>query len=297
MRFLLLGGTGQVGCEFLSLDLPKDIEVIAPRRSELDITDTAAIARTVAADSWNAVINAAAYTNVDRAESEQTTAFAINAKAPAMLARETARRGIPLIHISTDYVFDGRKQAPYVETDATAPLNVYGQSKLAGEQEVALANPRHVILRTSWVYSPYGQNFVRTILRLAGEREQLTIVDDQRGCPTAARDVAKACQRIALACASQPEHAPYGIYHYSGAGETTWFGFAKSIVEMASTHLKRAPHIVSITTAEYRTAAARPLDTRLDCRAITRSFAVAPRPWRESLAETLDQLLPAGHLS
>jgi dTDP-4-dehydrorhamnose reductase len=297
MRFLLLGGTGQVGREFLSLDLPKDIEVIAPRRGELDLGDPAAIATTIAAGPWDAVINAAAYTNVDRAESERSTAFAINADAPATLARETARHGIPLIHISTDYVFDGRKHAPYVETDATAPVNVYGQSKLVGEKAVALTNPRHVVLRTSWVYSPYGHNFVRTILRLAGERDRLTIVDDQRGCPTAARDVAKTCRDIALACVLQPEHGPYGIYHYSGAGDTTWFGFAKAIVEMASTHLRRAPQIVPIVTADYPTAAVRPLDTRLDCRAIARAFGIAVRPWREALGETLDQLLPVGHHS
>jgi dTDP-4-dehydrorhamnose reductase len=297
MRFLLLGGTGQVGREFLSLDLPKDIEVIAPRRGELDLGDSTAIATRIAAGPWDAVINAAAYTNVDRAENEQAAAFAVNAEAPAKLASETARHGVPLIHISTDYVFNGRKQAPYVETDATAPLNVYGQSKLAGEQAVAASNPRHVILRTSWVYSPYGHNFVKTILRLARERERLTIVDDQRGCPTAARDIAKACRDIALVCISQPERVPFGIYHYSGAGETTWFGFAKSIVEIASTHMKRSPQIVPITTAEYPTAAARPLDTRLDCRAIARAFGIAVRPWREALGETLDQLLPVGHHS
>jgi len=297
MRFLLLGGTGQVGREFLALDLLKDIEVVAPSRSELDLMNVAAITNVIAASPWNAVINAAAYTNVDRAESEQAAVFVINSEAPAKLASETARRGIPMIHISTDYVFDGRKQAPYVETDATAPLNVYGKSKLAGEQGVAASNPRHVILRTSWVYSPYGHNFVKTILRLAGERERLTIVADQRGCPTAARDVAKACFDIALVCASQPQRAPYGIYHYAGAGETTWFGFAKAIVEMASTHFKRLPQIVPITTAEYSTAAIRPLDTRLDCHAITRNFGIAVRPWRKALGETLDQLLPARHLS
>lgn len=297
MRFLLLGGTGQVGREFLSLDFQKDIKVIAPRRGELDLGDPAAIATTIAAGPWDAVINAAAYTNVDRAENEQAAAFTVNADAPAKLASETARHGIPLIHISTDYVFNGRKQTPYIETDATAPLNVYGQSKLAGEQAVAASNPRHVILRTSWIYSPYGHNFVKTILRLAGERERLTIVDDQRGCPTAAHDVAKACRDIALVCISQPARVPFGIYHYSGAGETTWFGFAKSIVEMAATHLKHVPQIVPIATAEYPTAAARPLDTRLDCRAIARSFGIAVRPWRESLGETLDQLLPVGHHS
>src|SRR5262249_27193954 len=156
------------------------------------------------------------------AESERDLAFAVNAAAPAKLAEETARRGIPLVHISTDYVFDGRKRMPYVETDATAPLNVYGHSKLEGEQAVAAANPRHVILRTSWVYSPPGHNFVKTILRLAGERPRLTIVDDQRGCPTAAHDVARACRDIAFLCAKAPTDVAYGLYHFCGKGETTW---------------------------------------------------------------------------
>ena len=187
------------------------------------------------------VINAAAYTDVDRAESEEAVAFAVNAEAPSQLAAEAGRHGIPSIHISTDYVFDGRKGAPYVENDAMAPLNAYGRSKLAGERGVRAANPRHVILRTSWVYSPFRKNFVRTILRLAAERERLTIVADQRGCPTAARDIARACLDIAMRCASEPKQAPYGLYHFAGAGEATWFEFANAIVEMAADRLPRPP--------------------------------------------------------
>src|SRR5262245_31575742 len=155
MRLLLLGGSGQVGSEFLALDRPKDFSVVAPSPDELDLSKPNAIVDAIAAGPWDAVVNAAAHTNVDRAESERDLAFAINAAAPAKLADETARQGIPLVHISTDYVFDGRKGTPYVETDPTAPLNVYGHSKLAGEQAVAAANPRHVVLRTSWVYSPH----------------------------------------------------------------------------------------------------------------------------------------------
>ena len=201
MRFLLLGGTGQVGEEFRTLAFPKDVEVVAPTRAALELEDPRAIARMIAAEPWSAVINAAAYTDVDRAESEEAVAFAVNAEAPSRLAAETAYRGIPLVHISTDYVFDGRKGAPYVEQDEVAPLNVYGRSKLAGERGVRAANPRHVILRTSWVYSPYRKNFVRTILRLAAERERLTVVADQRGCPTAARDIATVCLGVAMRCA------------------------------------------------------------------------------------------------
>jgi dTDP-4-dehydrorhamnose reductase len=292
MRFLLLGGTGQVGEEFRGLEFPKNIEVVAPTRGELNLEDPRAISRVIAAEPWSAVINAAAYTDVDRAESEELAAFAVNAEAPAQLAAETARRGILLVHISTDYVFDGRKGAPYVERDAVAPLNAYGRSKLAGERGVSAANPRHIILRTSWVYSPFRKNFVKTILRLATERERLSVVADQRGCPTAARDIAKACLDIAMRCAAAPEQAPYGTYHFAGAGEATWFEFAKEIVNMAADRLGKAPQVVPIPTIEYPTPAARAPDTRLDSTAVVRACGIRPRPWREALADTIDRLLP-----
>src|SRR5258708_2189484 len=169
MGFLLVGGTGRVGGEFRTLALPAGVDVVAPGRGALDLQDADAIARVIAAGQWSVVVNAAAYTAVDRAESEEAVAFVVNAGAPSRLAIETGRRGIPLVHISTDYVFDGKKGLPYVEQDETAPLNVYGRSKLAGEHAVRAANPRHMILRTSWVHSPYRTNFVKTILRLADE--------------------------------------------------------------------------------------------------------------------------------
>jgi dTDP-4-dehydrorhamnose reductase len=289
MRFLLFGGTGQVGEEFRSLAMPDGVELVAPSRDALDLEDADAIARVIAAEPWNVVINAAAYTQVDRAEGEEAVAFAVNAGAPSRLAAETGRRGIPLVHISTDYVFDGRKGAPYIEQDKVAPLNVYGRSKLAGEHGVRAANARHVILRTSWAYSPYRTNFVRTILRLAAERERLTIVADQRGCPTAARDIAKACLDIAMRCASDPERAPYGVYHFAGAGEASWFEFAKAIVDMSAGRRARSPQVVPIRTCEYPTPAARPLDARLDCAAVVREFGVDLRPWREALEETINR--------
>jgi dTDP-4-dehydrorhamnose reductase len=290
-RFLLLGGTGQVGEEFRTLALPKDVEVVAPSRGELDLEDPSAIARTIAAQPWSAVINAAAYTDVDRAESQEPVAFAVNAEAPSRLAAETGGRRIPLVHISTDYVFDGRKGAPYVEQDEVAPLNAYGRSKLAGERGVRAANPQHVILRTSWVYSPFRKNFVKTILRLAAERERLTVVADQRGCPTAARDIAQACLDIANRCASQPELTPHGVYHFAGAGEASWFEFASAIVEMAADRLGRLPEIVPIPTSEYPTPAVRAADTRLDCAVVLREFGIEPRPWRQALADTINRLL------
>jgi dTDP-4-dehydrorhamnose reductase len=291
MRFLLLGATGQVGEELRTSTLPHGIEVFAPTRQELDLCDAHAIARVTAAERWSAVINAAAYTEVDRAESEEESAFAVNAQAPAQLAAETARNAIPLIHISTDYVFDGRKGAPYVEHDETAPVNTYGRSKLAGEEGVRAANPRHIIMRTSWVYSPYRKNFVKTILRLAAERDRLTIVADQRGCPTAARDIARACINIAIDCALDPEHALYGTYHFAGAGEATWFEFASAIIDMASNRLGKLPQLEPIRTIDYPTPATRASDTRLDCTAVMGAFGLNPRPWRKSLEGTIDCLL------
>jgi len=291
MRLLLLGGTGQLGEELCALPLPNSIEIVAPSRATLDLEDPLAIARMIKAESWGAVINAAAYTEVDRAESEEPTAFAINAEAPSRLAAETARWGIPLIHISTDYVFDGRKGAPYVEDDAAAPLNAYGRSKLAGEQAVRTANPQHVILRTSWIHSPFRKNFVRTILRLAGERERLSVVADQRGCPTAARDIAQVCLDIALRCVAERQRAPYGIYHFAGAGEATWFTFATEIIDMAAARLGKSPPVAPIRTVDYPTPAQRPADSRLDCTAVARTFGLKPRPWQDGLKDTLDRLL------
>jgi dTDP-4-dehydrorhamnose reductase len=291
MRFLLLGGAGQVGTEIRALAVSSDAEIFAPERSALDLTDPAAITRIVGAGPWNAVINAAAYTDVDRAESEEALAFAVNADAASRLADETARHAIPLIHISTDYVFDGRKHVPYVEQDKVGPLNVYGRSKLAGERGVCAANPRHIVLRTSWVYSPYGKNFVKTVLRLADDRDQLTIVADQRGCPTAACDIAKACLKIAMRCASEPERVPHGIYHFAGAGEASWYEFATAIIDLAGDRLAKAPEIVPIRTIDYPTPAVRPADTRLNCAAIERQFGVKPRDWRQALADTIDRLL------
>jgi dTDP-4-dehydrorhamnose reductase len=291
MRFLLLGGSGQVGTEFQALPLPHGVEVAAPDEKALDLTDHDALDRVVAEGSWSAVINAAAYTDVDRAESDEAKALAINGQAPARLAAATRRLGIPLVQISTDYVFDGRKGAPYIESDAPSPLNAYGRTKLAGEQAVAAGNPRHLIVRTSWVYSPYGRNFVRTILRLASERDRLTIVADQRGCPTAAQDVAGVCLALALRSASNPESSRYGLYHFAGGGEATWHEFAKTIVELA--RLPRPIDVAPISTEAYPTPAKRPTDSRLDCSALDRDFQIKPRSWREALKDTLDRLLAA----
>jgi dTDP-4-dehydrorhamnose reductase len=292
MRLLLVGGGGQLGTELRQSVLPQGVELVAPSRSELDLREPITIADVIAAEPWRAVINAAGYTDVDRAESEEAVATAMNGAGPGRLAEETARRGIPLIHISTDYVFDGQKGAPYVEDDAPAPLNAYGRSKLAGEHAVEMANPQHIILRTAWLYSPYGKNFVRTILRLAEQRQELRIVADQRGCPTAACDLAKVCIDITLTCLAASKQPRYGVYHCAGAGEATWFEFATAIVKLAAARLGRSPTLVPIRTIDYPVAAVRPMDSRLECGGIRRAFGLTLRPWRAALAETIDRLIP-----
>jgi len=291
MKVLLLGGAGQVGTEIRRIAILQKINIAAPSRSALHLEDVSAVEKILTTEPWDVVINAAAYTDVDRAESEEPAAFAINATVPSQLASLTGKRGIPLLHISTDYVFDGRKGVPYVEADEVGPLNVYGRSKLAGERGVATGNPRHVILRTSWVYSPWRKNFVKTILRLAGEREQIRVVADQRACPTAARDLAESCLQIAARCALGPERVSFGTYHYAGLGHASWYEFAHTILTTARTSLDRIPEVVAISTREYPTPARRPLDTRLNCEAIVRAFDVRLHEWQTSLANTLDQLL------
>jgi dTDP-4-dehydrorhamnose reductase len=290
MRLLLLGGSGQVGTELRELSLPRDVELVAPTRSIVDLQDPAAISRIIATERWDAVINAAGFTSVDRAESEEASAYAVNGLAPGYLAAETARHGIPLIHISTDYVFDGRKGLPYVEADYASPLNTYGRSKLAGEHAIQAANPRHIILRTAWVFSPFRANFVRTILRLARERERLTIVADQRGCPTSARDIAETCIDLAVRCATEPETIRYGVYHLAGGGEATWLEFAKAIIDMTVSQYSKVPQVEPIRTIDYPTPAIRPADSRLNCTAIAQEFGIALRPWRSSLIETIHRL-------
>lgn len=291
MHVLVLGGSGQLGSALRALVSPPGVHLTAPPRSAVDITDVAALERLVGAQPWSAVINAAGYTNVDHAEREQALAFAINAEAVGHLAAATRSRGIPLIHVSTDYVFDGGKGAAYVEADAALPLNAYGRSKLAGERRLSAANPRHVIVRTAWLFGPFGNNFVRTILRLAQERERLSVVADQLGCPTAAHDVAKACLEIALRCAATPDRAPYGTYHFAGAEAATWFDFAAALIAAAGSRLARAPQLEPVTTAQYDSPAARPADSRLDCTAIAETFGFEPPSWRPALVETVQRLL------
>lgn len=286
-RILLTGGTGQVGTA-LRRAAPVDWTLAAPTRAELDLADPVALAAIVAQGGWDAVVNAAAYTAVDRAEGDVVAAWQANALAPAALAAATAQAGIPIVHVSTDYVFDGSKAEPYDEADPVAPIGVYGASKEGGEQAVRTANPRHLILRTAWVVSADGANFVKTMLRLGADRPELRVVADQHGCPTAAADIAAALVRVVTRLL-QPE-PPHGTYHFVNAGEATWHALAEAVFARAGTHGRAVPRVVPITTADYPTPARRPAHSRLATARITRDFGVRPRPWRAAIDEIVDRL-------
>ena len=288
-RILVIGGTGQLGRELTALSWSPGFDVIAPLRKELDATDQSALAAYLGTGDWIVVINTAAYTAVDAAEDAVAEAYHVNALGPAILAAETARRDIPLIHVSTDYVFDGTKPEPYVEDDPTHPLGVYGASKLAGEEAVRTGNPRHIIVRTSWLVGRFGKNFVKTMLRLAGERESVSVVDDQLGTPTAASDLAAAIVTIA-ATPDLGERA--GIYHFANRGETTWCGLARSVFALSKERGGPSATVEAIATADYPTPARRPANSRLSTAKIERVFGIVPRPWEEALADVVASLVP-----
>lgn len=290
MRILLTGGAGQVGLALRRLDWPSGVDVVAPAREALNLSDPDALVRAVAERPWDLIVNCAAYTAVDRAESDALEAWRVNALAAAALAAESGKRGVPMIHVSTDYVFDGRKDAPYVEDDPVGPTSVYGASKEGGEQAVRTANARHVILRTAWVYGPDRANFVKTMLRVGAERPTLRVVDDQHGCPTSADDLARAIHVIALEGLGGGADV-YGTFHVAGAGRTTWCGFARRIFELAGPRLPQTPVVEAIATTDYPTPARRPQNSCLDCGKAQAVFGLSMKPWDQALAETLDRLL------
>jgi dTDP-4-dehydrorhamnose reductase len=291
MSILVTGVEGQLGTELVRQAPACGVVVTAPLLAEMDLTNYARVEEVFAAVRPTAVINAAAYTLVDRAETENDLAFAVNAAAPAHLARLCGQAEIPLVQVSTDYVFDGRKPTPYVEDDPVAPLGVYGRSKAAGEAAVRGTLREHLIVRTAWLYSPYGSNFVRTVLRLAAEGKELRIVDDQVGSPTCAADLAEALLSIAGRLRSGGE-IPWGTYHYCGRGITSWFGFARHILQtLAARRRIDAYRVVPITTREFPTAARRPAFSALDCSRIQAGFGITLKLWQESVEQTIDRLL------
>ncbi len=292
-KVLVTGSGGQLGAELARLSWPGNFQVACKARGELDIADRAAVGTEIQDGGYDLVVNAAAFTAVDRAESETQAALAANQLGPANLAQACGRVGAALIHISTDYVFDGAKTAPYLEDDTVSPLGAYGRSKEAGEGEVRRALRRHVILRTAWVYGVHGGNFVKTVLRLIGERGEVRIVADQHGSPTSSRDLGRAIVTIATRLAHDRERGaatPWGTYHCVNDGEASWHDFAVEIAALAGPWLGRTPRVVPISTSEYPTPAKRPANSRLDCAKLEGAFGIRLRPWREALAEVIEDL-------
>ncbi|HYE95250.1 MAG TPA: dTDP-4-dehydrorhamnose reductase [Rubricoccaceae bacterium] len=293
MRVLVTGAGGQIGHELVERAPAFGVEATGLGHAALDVADAGAVRRAIGGVEPDVVINAAAYTAVDRAETEPEVAFAINRDGVAALASACAAHGIPLIHFSTDYVFDGTKRTPYTEDDPPNPLGVYGRSKWEGEEAVRAVLDRHVILRTAWVFAGHGHNFVRTMLRLAREREVLRVVADQEGCPTPARGAAEAALTIARQLAEPP--ARWGTYHVAGTPPTTWHRFAEAIAAEARRHGPLvATHVEPITTADYPTPAPRPAYAVLDTRRTARAFGLTPPAWREALPEVVAALLAGG---
>jgi dTDP-4-dehydrorhamnose reductase len=296
MKILLFGGNGQVGSE-LRRSLGPLGDVVATTRSgtledgtacdRADFDAPESLAALIERVAPEIVVNAAAHTAVDRAESELDAAFRANAQAPQAIAEACARRGIRLVHYSTDYVFDGRGTRPYREDDPTAPAGVYGASKLAGEEAIRASGTPHLILRTAWVYAAHGRNFLRTILRLAGERDELRVVADQIGTPTPATLIADATARVLAQPATRS-----GTWHLTATGATSWHGFAEAIMQGAHARglIARIPRVLPIATADYPTPAARPAYSVLDCSALQRDFGIALPDWQEGLSRTLDEL-------
>lgn len=292
MRIVVTGKEGQVVRSLIERAAHNpQIDVIALGRPELDLSDTSTIARAILAAAPDIVVSAAAYTAVDQAEDEPELAHAINVVGAGAVARAASELGIPVIHLSTDYVFAGDGVKPYVETDETRPQGIYGQTKLDGEFAVIKANPRHIILRTAWVYSPFGKNFVKTMLRLAESRDSVSVVDDQWGNPTSAVDIADAIIEVAKHLGANGSFAGYGIYHVVGTGSINWSGFARAIFASSRQYGGPFADVVDIASADYPTKARRPLNSRLSTDAFFNAFGWRAPDWRISTDTTVARLL------
>ena len=285
---LVFGAAGQVGRELVALAAARGVPVVGITRADADIAEADAVAALIARYRPRMVINAAAYTAVDKAESEPAAAARGNVEGPRVLAEAAAAAGVPILHLSTDYVFDGSKPGAYTEDDPIAPLGVYGRTKAEGEAAVRGANPRHVILRTAWVYGTYGGNFLKTMMRLAAERERLRVVADQHGCPTATTDIAEAILAVDAALARDASLA--GTFHFAGTGSTSWHGFAEAIVAAQAAHTGKHPPVDPIATADYPTPAARPANSVLDSSRFAAAFGYRAKPWQQRMEQVVASL-------
>ena len=295
MKILLLGKNGQVGWQLQRALAPLG-EIVALERKDAggDLADPQGLAAAVRAAKPQVIVNAAAYTAVDKAESEPQLARLINTEAPAALAREAAASGALLVHYSTDYVFDGSGSAPWQESDATGPLNVYGATKLAGEQAIAASGCAHLTFRTSWVYAAHGDNFIKTMLRLAATRERLTVIDDQKGAPTGAELIADVTAHAISQTLQQPAKA--GLYHLTAAGEASWFDYAQYVLALARQARPQgvktaAGGVQPIASSQYPAAARRPLNLRLDTRRLQAAFGLQMPPWQQGVTRVLREIL------
>lgn len=290
-RILVFGRSGQLASALRRVAGERGVDLVALGRAEADISQRAAITEAFDSHRPALVVNAAAYTAVDRAETDEERAFHLNAAAPGVMAARAAGRGLPFIHISTDYVFDGDLRRPYKEGDTVAPINAYGRSKEAGEAAVVAAGGNHLILRTSWIYSETGTNFVRTMLRLAAEREEIKVVDDQRGCPTYAGDLAEAIMDLAKLVAAGELRS--NVYHLAAGGDASWFEFAQEVFRQASACGLPAPkRLIPIPSDQWPTEARRPRNSVLDCSALAHDYGIALEHWRDGLTRMLSSLPP-----
>jgi len=289
-HILVTGGSGQVGGALGRLDWPADVVLHLPTRAELDLSSAEAVSAAFAVTRFDAVINPAAYTAVDKAEGEAGTAFQVNALGPALLADACRAPGIPLLHVSTDYVFDGTGDGAYREDDPVAPIGVYGASKLAGEYAVLSGCARATVLRTAWVLSAHGANFLKTMLRVGAQRPELGVVADQIGCPTSADDIARALQAMVLRQLDDAD-APTGVFHLVNDGEASWHALATTIFALAAPLGGPSPTVRAIATSDYPTPARRPANSRLDTARIQAAYGIVPRPWQAAVADIVQELL------
>ena len=295
LKVLVTGALGQLGRELSRYEWPGQVQLTGVDIDDFDLCSAAAVETAIGTGGFDIVVNAAAYTAVDKAEGDPSTAHAVNETAAAYLAESCARHGAALVHISTDYVFDGTKPTPYVEVDNVAPASVYGVSKAAGEHAIQARLDRHVILRTAWLYSVHGSNFVKTMLRLANEHSELRVVADQTGNPTSAADLAEAVAAVTIQLGDGRTDA-WGIYHCTNNGATTWHEFTQEIVRLAASRLSRVPTVTPITTADYPTPAARPANSQLDCNKLEQVFGVRMRSWPEALKPVVEELIAPGNM-